>query len=77
MNESRSLRPARPRRRTRRCPICGAPLSVAAWRPFCSQRCADADLANWLSGNYRIPSAEDDASDVDEADGSGNDLTAE
>lgn len=39
---------------------------MAEWRPFCSQRCADADLANWLSGNYRIPSAEDDATDADE-----------
>jgi endogenous inhibitor of DNA gyrase (YacG/DUF329 family) len=40
---------------------------VAQWRPFCSQRCADADLANWLSGGYRIPAAEDEADGADDA----------
>jgi endogenous inhibitor of DNA gyrase (YacG/DUF329 family) len=24
-------------------------------RPFCSPRCKKLDLANWLSGNYRLP----------------------
>ncbi|MCU0892792.1 MAG: DNA gyrase inhibitor YacG [Rhodospirillales bacterium] len=67
MVEPRSLAPKRTARR-RCCPICGA-AAVAQWRPFCSQRCADADLANWLSGGYRIPSADDDADGVDDADG--------
>jgi hypothetical protein len=26
-------------------------------RPFCSKRCADLDLAKWLSGEYAIPGA--------------------
>jgi uncharacterized protein len=26
-----------------------------AWRPFCSERCKLADLARWLSEDYRIP----------------------
>lgn len=67
MVEPRSLPPKRAARR-RRCPVCSAP-AVAHWRPFCSQRCADADLANWLSGGYRIPAAEDDAvEDADDAE---------
>ncbi|MTH63915.1 DNA gyrase inhibitor YacG [Paracoccus shanxieyensis] len=36
------------------CPICGKP-AVQAYRPFCSRRCADVDLAHWLRGDYRIP----------------------
>jgi endogenous inhibitor of DNA gyrase (YacG/DUF329 family) len=36
-----------------KCPICGK-ATAAAYRPFCSRRCADVDLARWLSGNYVI-----------------------
>ena len=36
------------------CPICGKP-GVQAYRPFCSKRCADVDLARWLRGDYVIP----------------------
>lgn len=25
------------------------------FRPFCSERCRTADLANWASGTYAIP----------------------
>jgi endogenous inhibitor of DNA gyrase (YacG/DUF329 family) len=46
---------------------------VARWRPFCSQRCADADLANWLSGGYRIPSAGEDGDADDDAEASEGD----
>ncbi len=28
---------------------------MTAFRPFCSRRCADVDLARWLGGAYRIP----------------------
>jgi endogenous inhibitor of DNA gyrase (YacG/DUF329 family) len=38
------------------CPICGKP-SEHAYRPFCSRRCADVDLARWLRGAYAIPDA--------------------
>lgn len=46
------------------CPICGKP-SAEAYRPFCSKRCADVDLARWLRGDYVIPGAplDDIASD--------------
>jgi endogenous inhibitor of DNA gyrase (YacG/DUF329 family) len=52
--------------RARPCPTCGAP-QVAAFKPFCSKRCADVDLHRWLSGAYRIPVVETDASDEDAA----------
>jgi endogenous inhibitor of DNA gyrase (YacG/DUF329 family) len=26
------------------------------WRPFCSERCRNVDLAKWVDGAYRIPS---------------------
>jgi endogenous inhibitor of DNA gyrase (YacG/DUF329 family) len=47
------------------CPICGKP-SVAASRPFCSERCRAVDLNRWLSGSYAIPArASDDDDDMD------------
>ena len=39
-----------------KCPICNRP-SDAEYRPFCSRRCADVDLARWLRGAYAIPDA--------------------
>ena len=44
----------------RKCPICGRPTEPA-FRPFCSRRCADVDLARWLAGAYAVPAAEDEA----------------
>ena len=46
------------------CPLCGKPQE-AAYRPFCSRRCADVDLHRWLAGRYAIPAAAED----DEEDG--------
>jgi endogenous inhibitor of DNA gyrase (YacG/DUF329 family) len=43
-----------PRGTRARCPICRAPTE-AAWKPFCSRRCADVDLGRWLTGGYAIP----------------------
>ena len=40
--------------RKARCPICRTP-TVAAFKPFCSKRCSDVDLARWLNGAYAIP----------------------
>ena len=25
------------------------------WRPFCSERCRNEDLARWAEGAYRVP----------------------
>jgi hypothetical protein len=41
------------------CPICGKE-AVAAYRPFCSKRCADIDLARWFTGSYAITGREED-----------------
>ncbi|MFC3170219.1 DNA gyrase inhibitor YacG [Paracoccus fontiphilus] len=48
------------------CPICSKD-GVPAYRPFCSKRCADIDLARWLRGDYVIPGQplDDVASDRD------------
>lgn len=35
------------------CPICGHP-ATPEFRPFCSRRCADVDLARWINGVYRV-----------------------
>jgi len=51
----------------RRCPICGRPTDEKL-RPFCSSRCADADLGRWLDGAYRIPTDERPTSADDQAD---------
>ncbi|MGA7711555.1 MAG: DNA gyrase inhibitor YacG [Rhizomicrobium sp.] len=39
------------------CPICKK-HAVAQFRPFCSRRCADLDLGQWLKGGYAIPAVE-------------------
>jgi endogenous inhibitor of DNA gyrase (YacG/DUF329 family) len=46
------------------CPICGKP-SVAASKPFCSERCRDVDLNRWLSNSYSIPASTDDDEDTE------------
>lgn len=42
----------------RKCTVCGK-AQAAAFRPFCSKRCADLDLARWLGGHYAIPAQEE------------------
>lgn len=46
------------------CPICGT-QTAQKYRPFCSRRCADIDLAKWLGGAYAVPSQ--DPEDLAEA----------
>lgn len=46
------------------CPICNR-KSDPEIRPFCSARCADVDLARWLSGTYAVPST--DLDDIETA----------
>lgn len=41
------------------CPICRKPTTTR-YRPFCSKRCADVDLARWFSGTYAVPSQDPD-----------------
>ncbi len=49
----------------RPCPICGKPAE-AAFKPFCSKRCADVDLHRWLKGAYAIPVQDEDEKPDDE-----------
>lgn len=59
------------------CPNCGKE-TVAQYRPFCSKRCADVDLARWFGEDYVIrqddPTVdpEDFMEEVQEALKSGN-----
>ncbi len=46
------------------CPICKKPADQK-YRPFCSKRCADLDLAKWLGGKYAVPS--NDPEDIEKA----------
>ncbi len=48
-----------------KCPRCGQPVTPR-YRPFCSERCSDLDLAGWLTGRYRLPTEE--AADISETD---------
>lgn len=41
-----------------KCPLCSK-KGVRAFRPFCSKRCKDVDLGNWLTGLYVIPGEAD------------------
>jgi endogenous inhibitor of DNA gyrase (YacG/DUF329 family) len=38
---------------------------VAAYRPFCSKRCADVDLNRWFSGAYVVPGKQEEDEDGD------------
>lgn len=38
----------------RKCPICRKPRSEAH-APFCSTRCRDRDLLQWLEDGYALP----------------------
>ena len=66
MGQSKPLTTAR----QARCPICREPMEPD-YRPFCSKRCADIDLARWLGGTYAIAGGQEDADeDGDDAQAS-------
>lgn len=39
------------------CPICEKPTTWKdnPFRPFCSEKCQDRDLGNWLTESYSVP----------------------
>lgn len=49
------------------CPICKRPME-AAYRPFCSRRCADVDLQRWLVGGYTL-SGDDKTGEIGDEQG--------
>ena len=59
------------------CPICEKEAHPT-YRPFCSKRCADVDLAKWLTGSYAIPSENpDDLDELEEALDAARDANAD
>ncbi len=44
------------------CPICER-ASDPTYKPFCSKRCADVDLAKWMNGSYALASHDPDHTD--------------
>ena len=49
-----------------RCPICHKEVEDKKYRPFCSKRCADIDLANWFNEKYSFQAVETDEKDMEE-----------
>lgn len=49
------------------CPVCRA-QSAYTYRPFCSKRCADLDLAQWLREGYAIPGRHADPDELQQAE---------
>lgn len=45
------------------CPICCRDAHDS-YRPFCSKRCADVDLARWLTGSYAFPGPDAEEQDT-------------
>lgn len=48
------------------CPICSCLTDNDKYRPFCSKRCADIDLAHWFNGSYAVAAQELDDADYEE-----------
>lgn len=38
------------------CVLCRQHPVDGRWRPFCSERCRNEDLARWADGRYRVDS---------------------
>jgi endogenous inhibitor of DNA gyrase (YacG/DUF329 family) len=52
------------------CPACKRPALFHpsnAWRPFCSERCRNADLGAWASEQFRVAGRAADEGDQAEA----------
>jgi endogenous inhibitor of DNA gyrase (YacG/DUF329 family) len=66
--------PGEPGRRPRQvpCPRCAAPSEFSPanrFRPFCSERCKNADLGAWASEHYRVEAPPPSAEDADDTAG--------
>jgi hypothetical protein len=61
-----------------KCPRCGKETEMAGnpFRPFCSERCKQIDLGNWISETYRFPTRNTDENE-DETPQAGEDLKKE
>jgi endogenous inhibitor of DNA gyrase (YacG/DUF329 family) len=54
-----------------KCPRCGIEVEFKGnpYRPFCSDRCKQIDLGNWISENYRLPTRNEDEREDEDAPG--------
>ena len=55
------------------CPTCAEPViwkTENEFRPFCSERCKEADLGAWASEEYAVPAESQDEWDLNEASAS-------
>ena len=52
----------------RLCVLCGKRPVEQRWRPFCSERCRNEDLARWAEGRYRVPGERVSSPDDQEQD---------
>lgn len=59
------VRPDGASRPAPRCPICGRPRDLE-FRPFCSRRCKQVDLARWMNEVYAVPAADPDSDDEED-----------
>lgn len=53
------------------CAYCKRKPIILSFKPFCSKRCSDLDLGQWLTGGYAIPtedSGPDEHSNPEESD---------
>ena len=41
-----------------KCTICKKEITEEKYKPFCSKRCADIDLGNWLNEKYTFATEE-------------------
>lgn len=48
---------------TKPCPICKKPRS-SEFKPFCSSRCRDRDLAKWFGDGYAVPGEPVDPAEI-------------
>ena len=52
----------------RLCVLCRTRPMDERWRPFCSERCRNEDLARWAEGRYHVagePEPPPDSNDLD------------
>jgi endogenous inhibitor of DNA gyrase (YacG/DUF329 family) len=50
------------------CVMCRTRPVDPQWRPFCSERCRNEDLARWAEGTYRLPSETAPSADEEDQD---------
>ncbi len=50
-------KPIEPDQHSPKCALCRKRPVSLDYRPFCSKRCADIDLGQWLKSGYAIPGA--------------------